>query len=73
MTHLIPDLSLSSVRTPSVIPSCPICGQPLRGRQTVCSSKCRIARSRQRHERAQVELDARVRLLLTEVLALMQD
>jgi len=29
-----------------MVASCPICDRPLRGNQTVCSGKCRIARSR---------------------------
>ena len=63
-----PEVSLASVRTPSVIASCPICGVPLTGRQTVCSPKCRIARSRQRREATRQERDAKVRLLLSEAL-----
>jgi predicted nucleic acid-binding Zn ribbon protein len=48
-----------------MILSCPICGKPLQGRQTVCSAKCRVARSRQRREARQHERDSQVRLLLT--------
>jgi predicted nucleic acid-binding Zn ribbon protein len=54
-----------SVRTPPVIPSCPICGEPLQGRQTVCSPKCRTERSRRKGEAKRRERDAQVRLLLT--------
>ena len=63
-----PDDRSGSVRTPIMVASCPICGAPLTGRQTVCSAKCRIARSRQRRER-----DTKVRLLLTEALGLLSE
>jgi predicted nucleic acid-binding Zn ribbon protein len=63
-----PDRSPQSVRTPSVVASCPICKHPLQGRQTVCSAKCRIARSRQRREAKQVDERAKVRLFLTNVI-----
>lgn len=58
-----PDLSPDSVRT---LLSCPVCGSLLTGKQTVCSPKCRIARSRQRREANHAERDAKVQLLLTE-------
>jgi predicted nucleic acid-binding Zn ribbon protein len=63
-----PDHCSSSVATPLVVPSCPVCGRRLTGKQTVCSPKCRIKRSMQRREanRQQVilERDAKIRLLL---------
>ena len=62
------DHSPKSVATPSVVPSCPICGRPLKGRQTVCSARCRIQRSMRWREAKQRERDAKVRLLLTEAL-----
>ena len=72
MPQSSPDLTAGSVRTPSVLPSCPMCGTPLTGRQTVCSAPCRMARSRQRREQVQAERDAKVRLLLTEALGLLE-
>lgn len=71
MPHATPDLSPGSVRTPLASPLCPLCGTPLQGRQTVCSAKCRIARSRQTREAKRDERDAKVRLLLKEALALL--
>ena len=68
-----PDDRSGSVRTPIMVASCPICGAPLTGRQTVCSAKCRIARSRQRREAKQRERDTKVRLLLTEALGLLSE
>ena len=68
-----PHHSPGSVRTPIMVASCPICGAPLTGRQTVCSAKCRIARSRRRREAKQQERDAKVRLLLTEALELLSE
>lgn len=67
-----PERSPSSVRTPTMVPSCPICGEPLQGRQTVCSAKCRITRSRQRREAKRDDRDAKVRLLLREALGLLE-
>lgn len=55
MPALTPDRSPGSIRTPSMVASCPICGVPLQGKQTVCSGKCRIARSRQRREEEHAE------------------
>jgi predicted nucleic acid-binding Zn ribbon protein len=68
-----PEQRPSSVRTLSVVPSCPICGVPLTGRQTVCSGKCRIMRSRQKREAKQTDRDAKVRLLLTEALQVLKE
>jgi hypothetical protein len=45
----------------------------LTGKQTVCSGKCRIMRSRQKREAKQADRDAKVRLLLTEALGLLED
>jgi len=67
-----PEHRPDSVRTPRVVPFCPICGTALSGRHTVCSGKCRIARSRQPRAAKQTERDAKVRLLLTEALTLME-
>ena len=67
------DLTPGSVRTPSVLPSCAMCGTPLQGRQTVCSAKCRIARSRQRRNANQQERDAMVRLHLRVALDLLNE
>jgi hypothetical protein len=44
----------------------------LTGRQTVCSAKCRIARSRQKHDAKRREKDAKVRLLLNEALEVLK-
>jgi predicted nucleic acid-binding Zn ribbon protein len=73
MTHPTPDHSPESVRTPPVVPSCPICGKPLKGNQTVCSPKCRIERFRRKREANQREREAKVRLLLTEALGLLSE
>ena len=73
MPHSPPDLSPRSVRTLPVVPSCPICGGPLTGKQTVCSGRCRIERSRRRREEAMTERDAKVRLLLREALDLLAE
>jgi predicted nucleic acid-binding Zn ribbon protein len=63
-----PDLSTDGVRTLLLVPSCPMCGTPLTGRQTVCSAKCRVARSRQRRESVTRERDQRVRLFIRTAL-----
>jgi len=68
-----PDVSDSSVRSPNMVGSCPICGRPLPANQTACSPKCRAARSRQRQEAKREERDAKMRLLLTEALGLLSD
>jgi predicted nucleic acid-binding Zn ribbon protein len=73
MPHPTPEPHPSSVRTLPVVPFCPICGTPLRGRQTVCLAKCRIAQSRQRRERTRAERDAKVRLLLQDALQLLKE
>ena len=73
MPHQTPEVSPDSVRTPVTRPSCPMCGQPLTGRQTVCSAKCRIARSRQTQAATVRERDAKVRLKLREAIALLGD
>lgn len=69
------DLSPSSVATPpSGVPVyCPICENvPLHGKQTVCSPRCRIQRSMARRAATQAERDAKIRLLLTEGLGLLE-
>lgn len=70
-----PDHSPSSVRTLSsdTLVVCPICGVALTGRQTVCSPRCRITRSRQRRTQTQAERDAKVRFLLNEALGLLDE
>jgi len=73
MPHSTPNVSPGSVRTPLVILSCPMCGQPLQGKQTVCSAKCRIKRSRQRRGQALAERDSKVRLLLKDALQLLEE
>ena len=49
-----PPASLEGVRTPAkaslVVSLCPTCQErPIRGRQTVCSARCRARRWRQAH------------------------
>ena len=61
-----------SVRTLHGRCSCPVCGSPLKDNQTVCSGRCRIERSRRRREKATIERDAKVRMLLDEALRLLQ-
>jgi len=68
-----PERSPESVATLSMIPSCPICGTALSGRQTVCSARCRIQRSMARRAVKQTERDAKVRLLLNEALEMLRD
>ncbi len=68
-----PDHQPDRVRTLSMVPSCPICGQPLRGRQTVCSGRCRIDRSRRRRSQKKNDQDAKIRLLLHEALHLLSE
>ena len=53
--------------------SCPICGQPLTGKQTVCSARCRIERSRRRREAERQHELAKVRLLLRQALHLLEE
>ncbi len=68
-----PEQRPTSVATLPVIASCPICGAPLQGKQTVCSSRCRIQRSMVRRAAKQTERDAKVRLLLGEALGLLKE
>jgi predicted nucleic acid-binding Zn ribbon protein len=51
-----------------MVATCPICGSPLTGQQTVCSPKCRTKRARQTHEADRRERDAKVSLLLRTVI-----
>jgi predicted nucleic acid-binding Zn ribbon protein len=71
MPQTRPDYRPESVATLPVVASCPICGVPLQGRQTVCSAKCRIQRSMAMRAAKRDERDAKVRLLLGEALALL--
>ncbi len=64
MPHNTPDPPLAAYVRPSQAPSCPICGLPLTGNQTVCSAKCRMERSRRKQAAKLAERDAKVRLLL---------
>jgi predicted nucleic acid-binding Zn ribbon protein len=50
---------------------CPICGEPLRPRQRVCSGRCRAELSRRRQAQARQARDEQVRALLLAALALM--
>ncbi len=44
---------------------CPVCKKvALRGNQTVCSARCRIARYRQKRAQEQADRDSKVRLHL---------
>ena len=73
MDDPIPGLPPESVRTPPVVSSCPVCGRPLTGKQTVCSPKCRIERSRRRRQAKQQARTAQVRLLLKEALRVLAE
>ena len=73
MPHLKPEIAPNGVRTLPAVPSCPICERLLRRRQTVCSAKCRITRSRQKREAKLRERDAKVRLFLTTVIETAQE
>jgi predicted nucleic acid-binding Zn ribbon protein len=68
-----PEHHPDSVRTLIMVGSCPICGQPLKGKQTVCSPKCRIERSRRRREGKRQNDLAKVRLLLKEALNMLAE
>jgi predicted nucleic acid-binding Zn ribbon protein len=63
-----PDLLPTSVATPPVVPSCPICETPLQGKQLVCSAKCRIQKSMAtraaKRVKRQADRDATARLHL---------
>ena len=50
---------------------CPICGEPLKPRQRVCSGRCRAELSRRRQAQARQARDEQVRALLLAALALM--
>jgi predicted nucleic acid-binding Zn ribbon protein len=69
-----PQPGSGGVRTPSVglvvgSRPCPICGtRELEGKQTVCSGKCRIERSRRRREDALRARDDEIRALLAAAL-----
>lgn len=70
-----PDLTPASVATPvgGAPVVCPVCEQvPLHGRQTVCSPRCRIQRSMDRRAAKRRDMDANVRRLLKEALALLE-
>jgi predicted nucleic acid-binding Zn ribbon protein len=64
------------VRTPEGAISarlCPVCRQlPLKGNQTVCSGKCRIARSRQRKAEALAARDRDIERHLQAALRLLR-
>jgi predicted nucleic acid-binding Zn ribbon protein len=69
MPQSTPEHCPGSVATPPVsIPVyCPVCEKvPLHGKQTVCSSRCRIQKSMARRAAVQTERDATVRLKLRE-------
>jgi len=50
---------------------CPICGEPLRPRQRVCSGRCRAELSRRRQAQLRHARDQQIRELLVAALALM--
>ena len=63
----MPQVPPESVRTPVVGSRrrCPVCqAVDLTGRQTVCSARCRRARSRQRERAARDVRDREIRVLL---------
>jgi hypothetical protein len=69
-----PDISQESVCTLLVGSRCPVCGRvELRGRQTVCSARCRRARSRQRQDEARRARNAEIRELLEAALKKLED
>src|SRR5262249_58199390 len=75
-----PDRCPQGVRTlskPILLDSpnlCPVCQKvPLRGKQRVCAGKCRIARSRQRHESERQQRDQRARLLIRTAMEALQE
>jgi len=50
---------------------CPVCGEPLRPRQRVCSGRCRAELSRRRYAEARQARDEQVQALILAALALM--
>ena len=50
---------------------CPVCGEPLRPRQRVCSGRCRAELSRRRQAQARHARAEQVRALLLAALALL--
>jgi hypothetical protein len=74
MPHPTPDRSAERVRTLSKVPSCPdLRSAPLTGLQTVCSGKCRIARSRRQRAQKQADREAAIRLKLREAMDFLAD
>ena len=58
-------VALVVVGSGDAIRPCPVCGTPLRGRQTsACSDRCRAAKSRRQRSDAQKHRDRRLRELL---------
>jgi len=71
-----PKVPPESVRTPVVGSPrrCPVCqAVDLRGRQTVCSARCRRARTRQRETAARQARDQEIRVLLETALRKLQE
>ena len=65
---------LQSVRTREELSSCPVCHVvPLRGRQTVCSPRCRVKRWRERQQLAQTAKEREIRELLAQVLRRLEE
>jgi len=50
---------------------CPVCGEPLRPRQRVCSGRCRAELSRRRQAQLRQARDQQIRELLVAALDLM--
>jgi hypothetical protein len=73
-----PGSRLGSVRTETPAPlvgsRCPVCRERwLRGRQTVCSAKCRAKRWRQAKHQIRRTRDAEIRVLLATALKKLEE
>ena len=72
--EVLPDAARAPVEVPleaSRQPVCHVCGKFLRGRQQICSGKCRAAQSRDKKAQAEAERTRQIRALLTEALRLL--
>jgi predicted nucleic acid-binding Zn ribbon protein len=56
--------SARALSSSPMVPSCPICGAALQGKQKACSGKCRAALSRRRKAEAETRREQRWRDLV---------
>ena len=72
--EVLPEAASAAVGAPreaSRQPVCRFCGKLLRGRQQVCSGKCRATWSRRKKAQAETDRNRQVRALLAEALRLL--